>query len=148
MDKRLTLFEFCLTRILAEHLAEKAGRNRRTRFRRLSAVRPDCRLLLSLMVHAGGARDEEAEDCFRRAASGLLPEGTGLLPRGECNLQALERSLQRLQALTPLLKAPVVDACAFAVMDDNKVQVAEAELLRAICTLLDCPMPPLFERSA
>lgn len=147
-DRRITLFEFCLTRILAEHLAEGAGRNLRIRFRRLTAVQDDCRLLLSLMVHAGGLRGEEARSCFRRAASGLLPDSLDLLPRQACDLAGLEKALERLQALTPLLKAPVVDACAFAVMDDNKVQVAEAELLRAVCTLLDCPMPPLFEGNA
>ena len=35
-------------------------------------------------------------------------------------------------------------ARADLVLADGQVQVAEAELLRALCTLLDSPMPPLF----
>jgi hypothetical protein len=38
----------------------------------------------------------------------------------------------------------LVDACAAAICADAAVDVAEAELLRAICDMLDCPMPPLL----
>ena len=38
----------------------------------------------------------------------------------------------------------LLDAAADLVLADGQVQVAEAELLRALCTLLDSPMPPLF----
>lgn len=144
-DRKINLFEFALMRLAADHLDEHAGRRRRVRFHRLAPVQADCRLLLSLILHAGGVSGEEAEEIFQRSASGLLPEGTTLLPRAECRLDRLDTSLKRLQSLTPLLQSPVVDACAFAVTADNRVQVAQAELLRVICTLLDCPMPPLFD---
>ena len=91
---------------------------------------------------------DRALDIARQAASGLLPDDTSLMPRDDCRLDRLNQALERLQALTPLLKSPVVDACAFAVTADNKVQVPQAELLRVICTLLDCPMPPLFDSAA
>ena len=44
----------------------------------------------------------------------------------------------------PLLKGPVIDAAADLVLADGKVQVQEAELLRTIAALLECPLPPLF----
>ncbi len=144
-DRKINLFEFALMRLAVDHLGEHAGRRRKVRFHRLAPVQADCRLLLSLLLHAGGVRGEEAEDIFRRSASGILPEGTTLIPPAECGLDRLDASLKRLQALTPLLQSSVVDACALAITADNRIQVAQAELLRVVCTLLDCPLPPLFD---
>jgi Zn-dependent protease with chaperone function len=143
-DRKVSLFEFALERLVSDHLAEHAGRRPKVRFHKLAAVHEDCRLLLSVIIHAGKHGGEEAGAVFRRAADGLLPASMTLLAKNECRLEALQASLARLQALSPLLKAPVIDACAFAVLDDGKVQVHEAELLRTFATLLDCPMPPLF----
>ena len=143
-DRRMTLFEFVLTHILEDHLADHPERNRRVRFHNYKAVQRDIQLLLSMMVHAGGHTGEKAEQIFRRAASGILPAEQPLLPSGACSLKLLTQALDNLQVLTPMLKGPLVDACADAVLADGKVQVLEAELLRGVCTLLDCPMPPLF----
>ncbi len=143
-DQRVTLFEFVLTHILADHLGHGAHRNPTVAFRSYRPLAADIRLLLSVMVHASGARDDTATRQFRGLSAAVLPPGTALLPISECKLDALSRALQRLARLTPLLKAGLVDACADAVLADGRVQVAEAELLRAVCTLLDCPMPPLF----
>ena len=38
----------------------------------------------------------------------------------------------------------LVEACAATICADREVTVAEAELLRGICDMLDCPMPPLL----
>ena len=36
----------------------------------------------------------------------------------------------------------MVDACAEVICADGHVRLAEAELLRGIADLLDCPVPP------
>jgi hypothetical protein len=38
----------------------------------------------------------------------------------------------------------LIDACAASISADAEVSIGEAELLRAICDMLDCPMPPLL----
>ena len=143
-DQRMTLFEFVLVHILRDHLSPGSQRNRHVRVHRYRAVYDEIQLLLSAMIHAGGHRGMEAEELFTRVRGTLLPANRGLLPPRQCRLDLLERALRRLQGLPPMLKAPLVDACAYSVLSDQRVQVAEAELLRGICTLLDCPMPPLF----
>jgi hypothetical protein len=37
-----------------------------------------------------------------------------------------------------------VDACAATICADREVSVGEAELLRGVCDMLGCPMPPLL----
>ena len=143
-DRHLTLFEFVLTRILNDHLRRDAGRAPTVRFRQYSAVAKQIHLLLSLMVHASGCRDEAAEDLFRRAATVLLPTQAALLPAGQCRVELLDDALRDLRDLTPLLKGPLLDGLADIARADGRIQVQEAELLRGIATLMDCPMPPLF----
>ena len=48
----------------------------------------------------------------------------------------------------PLLKGPLLDGLADIARADGLIQVQEAELLRGIATLMDCPMPPLFPAEA
>jgi Zn-dependent protease with chaperone function len=143
-DQHLTLFEFVLTRILNDHLRAGAGRAPTVRFRQYSAVAEQIRLLLSLMVHASGCRDAAAENLFRRAAGVLLPEQASLLPAAQCRVELLDGALRDLRDLTPLLKGPLLDSLADIARADGRIQVQEAELLRGIATLMDCPMPPLF----
>ena len=47
--------------------------------------------------------------------------------------------------MSPLVKQSLITACADCVLHDGKVLPGEAELLRAISSTLDCPMPPLLQ---
>lgn len=142
-DGKVSLFEFTLARLVHEHLRADAGKPLKVRFRRYDQLSDEIRLVLSLLVHASGARDADAEALFERTRSTLLDNSTSLLPLAQCSLTSLDTALQNLRDLTPLLKGPLVDTLADAILADNKVQVAELELLRAVCSLIDCPVPPL-----
>ena len=143
-DQRTTLFEWALVALARQQLDDRARRNRHTRFNRYRAVAGELQLAFSVMTWASGARDEQARALFRQASHGLLPEARTLLPLSQCNSQRLGQALDRLADLSPLLKGPVIDGLADLVLVDGKVQVSEAEMLRAIAALMECPLPPLF----
>jgi hypothetical protein len=107
-------------------------------------VAGELQLAFSVMTWASGARDEQARTLFRQASHGLLPEARTLLPLSQCSSQRLGQALDRLADLSPLLKGPVIDGLADLVLTDGKVQVSEAEMLRAMAALMECPLPPLF----
>lgn len=143
-DQRTTLFEWVLVALARQQLDDHARRNRHTRFHRYRAVTGELQLVFSVMTWASGARDQQALALFRHASHGLLPEARTLLPLDQCNSQRLGQALDRLADLSPLLKGPVIDGLADLVLSDGKVQVSEAELLRAVAALMECPLPPLF----
>ncbi|MDX1804301.1 MAG: M48 family metallopeptidase [Alcanivorax sp.] len=147
-DQRQTLFEWALLTLARQQLGAQAGRNQHSRFHRYGAVAQDLQVWFSVLTWASGARDDAALALFQRSTHGLLPAGRTLLPLAQCPSSKLDRATERLQALSPLLKAPVLDAAADLVMADNKVQVAEIELLRTLASLLECPLPAGFSRSA
>ena len=77
----------------------------------------------------------------RRAT--LARSAVQLLPPEACRLDELDKALEQLAHVAPKQRARLVDACAACICADSDVNVAEGELLRAICDMLDCPMPPL-----
>jgi hypothetical protein len=100
-------------------------------------------VLLSTLAYAGSNADE-AHYAFDKAASIVADVKLELLPAGECGLKQLEASLETLSHVAAKQQERLVDAAAAAICADAKVNIREAELLRGICDLLDCPMPPLL----
>jgi hypothetical protein len=52
-------------------------------------------------------------------------------------------AMKKLEMLDPMAKPILLQACATSVMHDQKISAMEAELLRAIASVLGCPMPPI-----
>jgi hypothetical protein len=66
-----------------------------------------------------------------------------LLPKEAGGLAALDKAVDRLRNLKPLQKPRLLKALVRCVRSDGVVTSSEAELLRAIGAVLDCPVPPL-----
>lgn len=59
------------------------------------------------------------------------------------NANDLMHSLLKLRFVAPNIKQQLIDACTNCIVQDEQIYPAEIELLRAICTCLDCPLPLL-----
>ena len=147
-DKEIDLFEFMLQCIFQNHFRTRFGslRKGRTQSYSLKPLHTECQLVLSLLAHLGEEQKEGAELAFRLGAIKLnLPdEPLTLLPKESCGLAALKDSLDKLKAVSPKQKRLLVEACATAAIADREITVKEGELLRAVCAVLDCPLPPLL----
>jgi Zn-dependent protease with chaperone function len=142
-DNRLGLFEWALHKILLRHLRPQFEpvRPEPIVFYGLQRLGGSCSCLLSALARAS-QRDEAV--AFEFGARHLPEVSVQLLPPDSCRFNDLDRALQELSLSAPKLRARIVDACADVICADAAVQVSEAELLRAICDMLDCPMPPLL----
>jgi hypothetical protein len=56
----------------------------------------------------------------------------------------LSDALPRLDALHPFAKKAVIDGLVKTIASDSIMTEAESELLRTVCALLHCPLPPLL----
>ena len=143
-DGRVRLFEWCLSRILLSGLTPDSGPGRPGAVGRAECadLAADCALILSLV-----ARIQDDGDAVRLAstaaqqAMGLLE--TLSLAERPVDHRALDQALVRLQGLKPQAKHQLLQACAAAILADEKVVPAELEVLRAVGAVLDCPIPPL-----
>jgi hypothetical protein len=60
-------------------------------------------------------------------------------------LERAAASLEALRQLAPMQKALLVKGLFAAVSHDGAIRVVEAELMRLVGAVLDCPLPPLLE---
>jgi Zn-dependent protease with chaperone function len=151
-DRKLSLFEFALQRMLRRHL-DRQFRGRALDQERYTAMQPvsdHLALLLSALAYTGRQPREATAQAFAEGMKrfGIVRDTSGPLPREACSLAALDRSLDRLAASSPHVKGRVLDACAATIASDGRVMIAEGELLRAIADSLDCPIPPLLSGTA
>jgi Zn-dependent protease with chaperone function len=144
-DNRLGLFEWTLYRVLLRHLQPQFEKTAapRAAYYGLQRMGRQCSVLLSALAHADNRR-KEAPAALARGAAKLKGVDVTLLPPEECGLEALSAALDDLTRVANKQRRPVVDACAACICADREVTVAEAELLRGVCDMLDCPMPPLL----
>jgi hypothetical protein len=144
-DDRLALFEWSLHHILLRHLKPQFEPVRpvRTSYWGMQRLGQPCSVLLSTLAYVGH-EDDQAAQAFAYADD-LLPEvPMKLLPRDQCNLHQLQDALEQLQQVASKQQQRLIDAAAACICADREVSTREAELLRAVCDMLDCPMPPLL----
>jgi hypothetical protein len=144
-DNRLGLFEWTLYRILLRHLRPQFEKTAPTRpaYYGLQRMGRECSVLLSTLAHADNRR-AEAPAAVARGAEKLPGVAVQLLDPAECGLEPLSKALDSLAQVADKQKRSLVEACSATICADREVTVAEAELLRGICDMLDCPMPPLL----
>jgi Zn-dependent protease with chaperone function len=142
VDGRISPFEYCLSRLLHRELHESFDprRPRRTSF---DASTPAVATLLSVLAEAGHVDQAGAERAFaagmRRVLRGRPPVPYLVPERGVVELETV---WDTLDGLGPADKALLVQAAVDAISQDGVLTVTELELLRTVCALLHCPLPP------
>jgi Zn-dependent protease with chaperone function len=149
-DAQVTPFEFILFRLVGKMLVLPGAPVRRpeVRYAALKPVMGDVVAVLSLLARAGcGGNPSRASMAYR---VGIARLGVDVEPpmRDNVSLQELDAALGRLVTCAPGVKRRIVDACAHCVASDGVVCVEEAELLRLVTAMLDCPLPPFLEAVA
>ncbi len=133
--------EYCLTRLVAAHLAPSS---QPATIYALPSLLAPASVLLSALVRFGHTDAPGQRAAFAAGAARLVPQG-GTLPLvsvDDCGPVALDAALQRLAQASPGIKRRILDACAWTVAADGVIQPGEAELLRVVSMILACPMPP------
>lgn len=141
-DYKIELFEWSLFRIITRHLQpEKPGLQKP--LTQIESCRDDCILVISALSLAGSVFDGEAEQAFSRGFTTLQLGAAQLDTNALDKLEALDKALNRLNLLTPLLKPRVIKAC-FACLEEDEPAPEKIELARAIADSMDVPVPPLL----
>ena len=151
-DQRLSLFEYTLRCVLHRHLDAQFLPHHQTRPVHSSPqklTRPVA-TVLALLAWEGHKEPDQAARAFDAGMRGYIggDHTHRLPPREECSLAEFDAALQTLNQSVPAIKHRIVVACTACILANQEVTVREAELLRAICDMLDCPLPPLVVEGA
>ncbi|WP_447729668.1 M48 family metallopeptidase [Pseudoxanthomonas suwonensis] len=148
-DGRVSVFEYCLSRLLQVQVREALDPSRHASFGRNKApgVRREFAILLAVLAQAGHPGDPQAaQRAYLAGLQRVLPRDHLPYAPPAQGVQALDEVWGPLDALAPPAKQVLVEALVDAVSHDGKVSVAEAELLRTVCGVLHCPLPALLSR--
>jgi hypothetical protein len=150
-DGQVALFEYCLGRLLQVQVREALDPARTCTLRAAQArqVRSE---LATLLCGGRPARPWDSAGAQRAYLAGMqriLPQRPPAVPAPPAvDVQALDGVWEPLDALDPLAKQALVEAVTATVSaTTGACQVAESELLRTICGVLHCPLPPMLERA-
>ena len=148
-DGNVSLFEYCLGRLLQTQVRESLDPARYARFgrRKLSEVRSEVATLLCVVAQAGADDAENAQRAYLAGIQRVLPSDDLPFQPREGGPLVLDGVWEPLDALDPLAKQALVEGITAAISHDNRITVEESELLRTICGVLHCPLPPMLERA-
>ncbi|MCB1614735.1 MAG: M48 family metallopeptidase [Pseudomonadales bacterium] len=141
-DYKIELFEWSIYRIVTHHLEPQVSVLQKP-LKDLATAKQACITILSAIAIADSVFEGEAKADFDRAYPLLeLPEGQ-FDKEALNNLENLDKSLNQLSLLAPLLKPRVIKAC-FACIGEKHDAIAKLELVRAIADGMDVPIPPIL----
>ncbi len=145
-DARISPLEYLLSALSSRYLLDQLEPPRAPGAVALDACTAELGTLFAAVASAGRDDPVEARRAYERGLATLLPrERPDFVAADAADWPAaLNRALARLAALKPAAKELLVDALGHTVLHDGTVQIEEAELVRAVCALLHCPLPPLL----
>lgn len=143
MDSRLDLLEWSLQNILFTHLDAQFFKpvHSTKRYAHIDQLKQETRLILSVLAYAGQEDQKDIEAAFANAVQMLEIGGLELMAKSAIHLSDLDRALQKLEKLKPLVKQQLLKACVASIERDQQIAAVEIELLRAFADALGCPMP-------
>jgi hypothetical protein len=146
-DGTITLFEYMVQSLITAHIKSWTGREKENVFPSSDLKRylTSMYAVLSTLAYYGNDDDTAAARAFTAGVKRLpVTEEPPMLPKQQCGLTQVDRALSTLGSSAPGIKKYFLDACCACVTHDGKVNISEAELLRAVAAILDCPVPPFL----
>ncbi len=138
IDKKITLFEWCLYRIIIKTLEAKDTPAKFT----LKETKNSLTNLLSVVAQFSSENSDKNMDAAYIAATNHLKISLEERKRN-IGIHELDKTLDTLEQLKPLEKPKLLKSISEIICHDNKVTPTEKELFRAIGDTLNCPIPPI-----
>lgn len=145
LDKKTSLFEFVIITIIQASLTDVYKNAKNIEYRSVKQVESSLSRVLSVLIQAG--RNAEPEELYKRLMSRFKHTELTIIPLSDCKVSQLSTDLAELSRLRPAIRRNILEAFVDSILVDEKVLPIEAELLRAICMVIDCPMPPVISVS-
>ncbi|WP_028925560.1 M48 family metallopeptidase [Pseudonocardia acaciae] len=144
-DGTVDVFEYCLSTLLHTELHELLYHRPPwgARPQRLGSARHKVAALLAALAGVGG-RDRAAAEAAYRAGLERAHPGHWIPYRPPVpDIGVLDSVWAVLDGLDVRDKAVLVQSVVLVIAHDGAVTVREAELLRTVCAVLHCPLPPM-----
>jgi len=142
-DGNVALHSYVLRKLAQMHLRDDLNPSARVSQLTLQAVQKDAQVLFSVLAQHGHSDETGARRAYEAGMHHLFPRERPAYGIASPWPAALDVALSRLDQLAPVAKEQLVEAMVATVTHDQQLTIGEAELLRAVCASVHCPLPPL-----
>lgn len=145
VDSRIDVFEYVLAKLMRVYVLEASRPGVAARARddvKLYHCRSALQVVFSCLARFGHAEPRAARLAYEAGMRDLFPNQAPEYSPPFHWPPAMDRALDELDRLAPLMKEILVGAMTKTISHDGRVTVSELELLRAVCAVLHCPLPP------
>jgi hypothetical protein len=106
--------------------------------------------LVRILAEQGNTSPEAVDHAYRAGLAELGDWARDFVPEPTpgSTVAALDASLDTLAGLGARSQQRLVAAISRCIAHDGRLSLREAELLRAICATLNCPLPPVLAATA
>jgi hypothetical protein len=143
-DARIDVFECCLTLLLAASLYDELEGGAEHGSASLLQETDAVHVLFCVLASQGTPDRSLATMAFEAGISVVLPEHRPPFRDITQWPSALKDALARLVHLRPFAKKVLIEGMVRCIAHDRTLSVAEGELLRTVCAVLHCPLPPIL----
>jgi Zn-dependent protease with chaperone function len=143
-DAQIDVFEYCLAKLLETLLNDEMQAAAPHGTLTLDAVESELALLFAVAAQVGAPDERAARMAYEVGISTVLPmRRPSFAPVSDWQTK-LSAALPRLMQMRPLAKQVVIEGLVKTIANDEMLMDEEAELLRMVCALLQCPLPPML----
>ncbi|HEU4778729.1 MAG TPA: M48 family metallopeptidase [Steroidobacteraceae bacterium] len=142
-DSRIDVFECCLIMLLAvslDDLESGAPHGNASLMQEMPAIHT----LFAVLAAQGSSDEARTRQAYEAGISVVLPERRPAYGQVDQWPNALAEALGRLSDLRPIAKKVLIEGLVRCIAHDQKLSVEEGELLRTVCAVLHCPLPPIL----
>jgi Zn-dependent protease with chaperone function len=144
MDGKISVFEYSLEKLALRGLAAPS-RPRDPHGRMALGDRSNQLGIVFAVLARHGARDEaQARHAYEAGIASLLPRERPPYAVLESWVPLFDQALEDLCALQVTAKQLLIEGLVRTIAHDELLAPSEAELLRTICAVLECPLPPVL----
>jgi Zn-dependent protease with chaperone function len=148
-ESRAAVFAYALRKLAQVQLQDNLDPRRRAAgFLSAQGARDDLQLLFSVLATQGSEDEKAARAAYEAGLELMLPGIHPPLLRLGHWPPRLDQALTRIDRLQSAAKSQLVKALVTTISHDQRMTVPESELLRAVCAVLHCPLPPLYAAPA
>jgi Zn-dependent protease with chaperone function len=143
-DARIDVFECCLTLLLAANLYDELEAGAQHGSASLLQESEAIHVLFCVLALQGATDRSQAARAFEAGISVVLPQHRPAFRDIEGWPTKLRDALARLAHLRPFAKKVLIEGMVRCIAHDRRLSVEEGELLRTVCAVLHCPLPPIL----
>jgi len=153
VDGEASLFEYCVGCMLHRQLTQSLDPSASWRAGRKKPldVLDEIALLLSLIAQNGVAQNgdgsADAAQAYAAGMHSILPDASIAYAPPTEGVRALDKAWTALDGLDGIGKAILIEGMVATIGPAGKPTVAQSDLLRAACAVLDCPLPPMLDHA-